>query len=231
MKSLKSQKKNLETSQVTQHKILSKMPELNYCPQESTIFVKPGVYAMSSRKIESLIKIANIQKFYQCNPVRFINDFFNIELLDAQAWIIQRAWNCPNVLLVCTRGFGKSTLIDIMIMAKDMLFCNYWTYIASGSGSQAQQTFNTLEKLANDNIDTMLGSTGYIFKSEIEIKNAAGDGFSHSSDGFSYNLYNGSFTQTLNSNIDKKRGFLYRLIINTVPQKASPHRNMWIYFL
>lgn len=206
MKSLKSQKKNLEILQVTQHKILSKMPELNYCPQESTIFVKPGVYAMSSRKIESLIKIANMQKFYQCNPVRFINDFFNIELLDAQAWIIQRAWNCPNVLLVCTRGFGKSTLIDIMIMAKDMLFCNYWTYIASGSGSQAQQTFNTLEKLANDNIDTMLGSTGYIFKSEIEIKNAAGDGFSHSSDGFSYNLYNGSFTQTLNSNIDKKRG-------------------------
>lgn len=56
-----------------------------------------------------------MQKFYQCNPVRFINDFFNIELLDAQAWIIQRAWNCPNVLLVCTRGFGKSTLIDIMI--------------------------------------------------------------------------------------------------------------------
>ena len=152
------------------------------------------------------MKIANLQKYYQCNPVRFINDFFNIELLDAQAWVIQRAWNCPNVLLVCTRGFGKSTLIDIMIMAKDMLFNNYWTYIASGSGSQAEQTFTTLERLANDNIDTMLGSTGYIFKAEIEIKNAAGDGFSHSSNGFSYSLYNGSFTQTLNSNVDKKRG-------------------------
>ena len=191
---------------MNRNQILAQMPELNYCKQEHTIFVKPGTYPMSSRKLESLIKIANLQKFYQCNPVKFINDFFNIELLDAQAWIIQRAWNCPNVLLVCTRGFGKSTLIDIMIMAKDMLFCNYWTYIASGSGSQAQQTFNTLEKLANDNIDTMLGSTGYIFKAEIEVKNAAGDGFSHSSDGFSYNLYNGSFTQTLNSNIDKKRG-------------------------
>lgn len=191
---------------MNRNQILAQMPELNYCKQENTIFVKPGTYPMSSRKLESLIKIANLQKFYQCNPVKFINDFFNIELLDAQAWIIQRAWNCPNVLLVCTRGFGKSTLIDIMIMAKDMLFCNYWTYIASGSGSQAQQTFNTLEKLANDNIDTMLGSTGYIFKAEIEVKNAAGDGFSHSSDGFSYNLYNGSFTQTLNSNIDKKRG-------------------------
>lgn len=186
--------------------LIQELPKLNYCEQGNKIFVKPGVYPLSSRKLEGFIKIANLQKYYQCNPVRFINDFFNIELLDAQAWVIQRAWNCPNVLLVCTRGFGKSTLIDIMIMAKDMLFNNYWTYIASGSGSQAEQTFTTLERLANDNIDTMLGSTGYIFKAEIEIKNAAGDGFSHSSNGFSYSLYNGSFTQTLNSNVDKKRG-------------------------
>ena len=530
----------------------------NQCVQNNTIYVKPGSYALSSRKLEGLIKIANLQKYYQCNPVKFINDFFNIELLDAQAWVIQRSWNCPNVLLVCTRGFGKaldlntriptpdgdkyikdiqigdyvynekgypvkvnntspifrdhdcykiifsdneeiiadadhiwsvfdrwqrnpnklidvdtktlyekykipkrktysekwdkdynavrysvpisapiqyskkelpidpyilglwlgdgcseagyitthvddyeemcsliksrgyiihsinndsgnnkrivihdendiplttllrknnllnnkhipdvyifssveqrldllcglmdtdgtiskqgyaefsqsidkdkiyngfysllsslgikftskkyerkcngkvffakrffftpskklpcfklkrkydrlknkcpktslkkqivhiekvetrptkcisvdgeshlflcgskntvthnSTIIDIMIMAKDMLFNNYWTYIASGSGSQAEETFTTLERLANDNIDTMLGSTGYIFKQEIEIKNAAGDGFSHSSNGFSYSLYNGAFTQTLNSNIDRKRG-------------------------
>ena len=186
--------------------LIQELPKLNYCEQGNKIFVKPGVYPLSSRKLEGFMKIANLQKYYQCNPVRFINDFFNIELLDAQAWVIQRAWNCPNVLLVCTRGFGKSTLIDIMIMAKDMLFNNYWTYIASGSGSQAEQTFTTLERLANDNIDTMLGSTGYIFKAEIEIKNAAGDGFSHSSNGFSYSLYNGSFTQTLNSNTDKKRG-------------------------
>lgn len=182
------------------------LPKLNYCEQGNKIYVKPGSYALSTRKLEGLVKIANLQKYYQCNPVRFINDFFNIELLDAQAWVIQRSWNCPNVLLVCTRGFGKSTIIDIMVMAKDMLFNNYWTYIASGSGSQAEETFTTLERLANDNIDTMLGSTGYIFKAEIEIKNAAGDGFSHSSNGFSYNLYNGSFTQTLNSNVDKKRG-------------------------
>ena len=194
--------------------IQEKLPELNFYKQENTIYVKPGVYALSSRKLESLIKIAELQKYYQCNSVKFINDFFNIELLDAQAWIIQRSWTCPNVLLVCTRGFGKSTIIDIMIMAKDMLFNNYWTYIASGSGSQAEQTFVTLERLANDNIDTMLGSTGYIFKQEIEIKNAAGDGFSHGSNGFSYSLFNGSMTQTLNSNIDKKRGMRGNVIFD-----------------
>ena len=184
------------------------------CIQEDTIYVKPGTYAMSSRKIESLVKIAYMQKYYQCNPVRFINDFFNIELLDAQAWIVQQSWTCPNVLLVCSRGFGKSTLIDIIIMSKDMLFNNYWTYIASGSGSQAEQTFTTLERLANDNIDTMMGSTGYIFKAEIEIKNAAGDGFSHGSNGFSYSTFNGGFTQTLNSNVDRKRGMRGNVIFD-----------------
>lgn len=173
----------------------------------NTIYVKPGVYAMSTRKIESLIKIAELQKYYQCNPVRFIDDFFNIELIDAQAWIVQRSWNCPNVLVVATRGLGKSTVIDLILMSKGMLFNNYWAYIASGSGGQAEQTFTTLERLANDNIDEMSGSTGYIFKNEVEIKNAAGDGFSHSSNGFTYSLYNGAKTQTLNSNIDAKRGF------------------------
>lgn len=173
---------------------------------EYTIYVKPGIYAMSTRKLEYLIYIAKLQKYYQCNPVRFINDFFNIELLDAQAYVVQRTWNCPNVLVLASRAFGKSTVIDLILMSKDMLFCNVWTYIASGSGSQAEETFTKLEQLANDNIDEMKNSTGYIFKQEVEISNAAGDGFSHGSDGFKYSLYNGSFTQTLNSNIDKKRG-------------------------
>ena len=173
---------------------------------DSVVYVKPGIYAMSTRKLEALFYIAKLQKYYQCNPVKFINDFFNIELLDAQAYIVQRTWNCPNVLVLASRGFGKSTVIDLILMAKDMLFCNVWTYIASGSGSQAEETFTKLEQIANDNIDEMKGSTGYIFKHEVEINNAAGDGFSHSSNGFKYSLYNGSMTQTLNSNIDRKRG-------------------------
>lgn len=58
----------------------------------NTIYVRPGIYAMSTRKIESLIALAEIQRYYQANPVRFIDDWFNIELLDAQAYIVQRAW-------------------------------------------------------------------------------------------------------------------------------------------
>ena len=122
---------------------------------DTIVYVKPGVYAMSDRKLESLINISRIQKYYQCNPVRFIEDFFNITLLDAQAYIVARTWNCPNVMVLASRAFGKSTVIDLMLMAKDMLFCNVWSYIASGSGSQAELTFITLERIANDGIDQM----------------------------------------------------------------------------
>lgn len=187
---------------------------LSMFDDDTIVYVRPGVYAMSDRKLESLINIANIQKYYQCNPVRFIEDFFNITLLDAQAYIVARTWNCPNVMVLASRAFGKSTVIDLMLMAKDMLFCNVWSYIASGSGSQAEQTFITLERIANDGIDEMRNSTGYIFKNEVEINNAAGDGFSHGNNGFRYSLYNGSFTQTLNSNIDKKRGMRGNVIFD-----------------
>lgn len=179
--------------------------------QDYGIFVRPINYPLSQRKIDGLLAIADMQKFFQCNPVQMIDIMFNIELLDGQALMVQRSWFCPNVLYVCTRSYGKSTVIDLETMAKDMCFNNVWTYIASGTGGQAEQTFTTLEKLANDNIDTFSGSTGYIFKDEVEVKNASGDGFSHSSNGFSYNLFNGSQTVTLNSNVDAKRGRFLRL--------------------
>lgn len=170
------------------------------------VFVKPIDYPLSQRKLDGLLAIGEMQRYFQCNPLKWIDIMYNIEMLDAQALLIQRAWNCPNVLACCTRGIGKSTSIDIMTMAKDSLFTNYWCYIASGSGSQAEQTFMTLEKIANDNIDEFVGSTGKLFKDEIVVQNASGDGFSHNPNGFRFETYNGSFTQTLNSNIDRKRG-------------------------
>ena len=173
---------------------------------EYGLYIKPQEYSMSTRKLDAFKEIAKMQKYYQCNPVRFIKDFFNIELLDGQALLIQRMWTTQNVLALCTRGYGKSTTIDLFDMSKCMLFTNYWTYIASGSGSQAEQTFTTLEKIANDNIDSFTNSTGSIFKNEVEINNASGDGFTHSSGGFKFTLYNGSFTETLNSNLNRKRG-------------------------
>lgn len=174
--------------------------------QDYGVYIKPINYPLSQRKVESLLEIAKMQKYFQCNPVQWIDIMYNIELIDGQALLVQRSWNCPHFLAVCTRGYGKSTIIDLSLMAKDSLFCNYWAYIASGTGDQAQQTFTVLEKLANDNIDTFEGSTGKLFKDEVIVKAASGDGFSHNPGGFTYELFNGSQTTTLNSNVDSKRG-------------------------
>lgn len=71
---------------------------------EYGIYIKPQSYTLSSRKIETFKEIALIQRYLQCNPVAAIDLFFNIELLDGQALLVQRSWICPNVLAVCTRG-------------------------------------------------------------------------------------------------------------------------------
>jgi len=92
-------------------------------------------------------------------------------------------------------------------MAKQMLSLSPWNcYIASGSSQQSALTFKKLEDIANDRIDSLINSTGKIFKNEVVISNASGDGFSHNPSGFEYKLYNGSFTKSLNSNVDKNRG-------------------------
>ena len=170
------------------------------------IYVKPINYPLSQRKIESLLEIAKMQRYFQCNPVQWIDLMYNIELIDSQALVVQMSWIVPHFLAVCTRGWGQSTVIGLELMAKDSLFSNIWSYIASGTGDQAQQTFTTLEKLANDNIDSFEGSTGKLFKDEVVIKAASGDGFSHNPSGFEFQLYNGSSVKTLNSNVDSRRG-------------------------
>ena len=171
------------------------------------IFVRELQRPMSFKKLEGYKKLAEKRLYYQKNPVRFLRDFFQIQLVDSQAFLFQKAWLCPNVLIVASRAYGKSFWISLFCMAKQMLSSDPWNcYIASGSSQQSATTFKKLEDISNDNISSLVGSTGKVFKDEIEIKNAAGDGFSHSSAGHTYSLYNASFTKTVNSNTDRNRG-------------------------
>lgn len=183
-----------------------------WIPPKYSVFVKPTEYQMSERKLEGYRKLAEIKAYYQRNPIKFMRDILGAELFDAQAYCIAKSWTTPYTLWVCSRGYGKSTIVDLILMAKGMLFNNYWSYIASGSGDQAILTFKTLENIANQNIESMTGLTN-IFKQEIEVKNAAGDGFVHNPSGHFYSLYNGSFTKTLNSNVDKRRGARGNMVV------------------
>lgn len=189
------------------------LPDTNIIlPEDYQLFTRPIDHSMSQRKLDRYIQIAKIKAYYQRNPIKFMKDVLGAELFDAQAYCIQMSWNKPYVLWVCSRGYGKSTIVDLILMTKGMLYNNYWSYIASGSGDQAILTFKTLENIANQNIASMTGLTD-VFKQQLEVKNAAGDGFVHNPSGHFYSLYNGSFTKTLNSNVDKRRGARANMVV------------------
>lgn len=171
------------------------------------LYVPKQYYTISSKKLEGLIKLCKYRDFYQQNPVRFIYDFFNIQLLDSQAYLMMEAWNKPQVLILGSRAYGKSFWVVLFCMAKQMLSVLPWNcYIASGSAEQSATTFKKLEDIANDRISSLVNSTGCIFKAEVEVSAANGDGFSHNPAGFEYHLYNGSTTKSLNSNVSRNRG-------------------------
>lgn len=173
----------------------------------NNIYVPHIDYPFSKRKLEGYQQLAKYRAFYQQNPVKFIKDFFNIQLLDSQAWLITEAWNKQNVLILASRAFGKSFWSVLFCMAKQMLASYPWNcYIASGSAEQSATTFKKLEDIAHDRIDSLINSNGKIFADEVEPNNAQGDGFSHNPSGFEYHLYNDSFTKSLTSNVKRNRG-------------------------
>lgn len=183
-----------------------------WIPDNYQVFSKPVDYAISQRKLEAYNKLAEIRAYYQRNPVKFMEDIIGAKLLDSQAYCVANSWNTPFVLWVCSRGWGKSTVVDLILMAKSYLNPFYTSYIASGSSEQSIQTFQTLYKIANQSIESMTGLTD-LFKQEVEIKNAAGDGFVRNPAGNYVTLYNNSMIKTLNSNIDRRRGARANMVV------------------
>lgn len=176
------------------------------------LFKYPQEFNIQTRKLENYKWLASVRDYYNRNPVIFMRDIMGAELTDQQAWMITQSWNCPNVIWIASRGFGKSSLAGLFIEAKGLLNTNHVTAIASGSGAQSIQTFTTLEKIANAEIESMPGLTG-IFAKEVSINNATGQGFIHNPSSYSYQLMNSSSCLTVNSNIDRRRGLRANLLV------------------
>lgn len=131
------------------------------------------------------------------------------DAFDPQLW---RKTNMPHAVVEVAdcKMAGKNTkdiTVKQCVYTVEKSTMEPWNcYIASGSSQQSATTFKKLEDIANDRIASLINSSGYIFKNEVEVPNASGDGFSHNPSGFTYSLHNGSFSRTLSSNIDRNRG-------------------------
>ncbi|MGR6760418.1 terminase [Paenibacillus sp. T2-29] len=159
---------------------------------------------MSQRKIEGFIKLAKVIQWGRKYPVRFVERFLGLELLDYQKYVFMESWSTPFVLWCMGRNSGKTTLGSPFIMAKSALIPNFEAYILAGVGSQSQEMFMKIEKIAKREIASFTGLTD-IFYNETVKSAANSDGFTHNPASFSYKLYNGSVVRSLNGSFDNNR--------------------------
>ena len=115
-----------------------------------------------------------------------------------------QSWSKPYVLWCMGRSSGKTTLAAPFIMTKSLLIPNFQAYILAGVGSQSQEAFTKIEKIAKREIASFTGLTD-IFYNET-VKSASNtDGFTHNPSSFQYKLYNNSTVNSLNGSFDNNR--------------------------
>lgn len=70
---------------------------------------------------ETFEKYCQILQWGRRHPTRFIEDFFNMELLDHQKWILMSSWCPANTVWVCSRSSGKAQVLDtkVYVATKD----------------------------------------------------------------------------------------------------------------
>jgi len=168
------------------------------------IVIKKSKQEMSQRKLEGYIKLGEIIQWGRRVPVKFCERFYGIEFLDNQKYAFMMSWVTPFVVWCQSRGSGKTTMIAPFAMAKTNLIPNFQAYIMSGVGSQAQEAFLKIEKIAKKEIASFTGLTD-VFYNETVKSTANTDGFTHNPASFQYRLYNGSGLNSLNGAFDNNR--------------------------
>jgi len=159
---------------------------------------------LSQRKIDGYLKLAEIIQWGRKNPVKFVERFFGMELLDYQKYVFMESWSKQYVLWCMGRNSGKTTLGSPFIMAKSLLIPNFQAYILAGVGSQSQEMFLKIEKIAKREIASFTGLTD-VFYNETVKSSSNTDGFTHNPSSFQYKLYNGSIVNSLNGSFDNNR--------------------------
>ena len=89
-------------------------------------------------------------------------------------------------------------MASVFLMLRSLLFASNNCYIMAPSGNQSQETFTKMEDIAKKNIASLTGTTD-VFFNECMRMNSIADPFTHSKQGFTVSLYNGSTVNSLNS--------------------------------
>ena len=141
--------------------------------------------------------LAEFLQWGRRNPSRFIEEVFNVQLMDYQRYLIDSSWNKPFVVWAMSRNGGKSLLAALFIMAKMLLIPGFKAYILAAVGSQSIELFTKMEQFAMKNISSFTNLND-IFQSNVVKSQANSTGWVHNPASYTVRTYGGSQCFTLN---------------------------------
>jgi hypothetical protein len=171
---------------------------------EYGIFVRPNLYDMTTKKYREKMDLAEFLQWGRRNPSRFIEEVFNVQLMDYQRYLIDSSWNKPFVAWAMSRNGGKSLLAALFIMAKMLLIPGFKAYILAGVGSQSIELFTKMEQFAMKNIASFTNLND-VFQSNVVKSQANSTGWVHNPASYTVRTYGGSQCFTLNGAFDNNR--------------------------
>lgn len=171
---------------------------------EYGIFVKPNLYNMTTKKYREKVDLAEFLQWGRRNPARFIEEVFNVQLMDYQRYLIDSSWTKPFVVWAMSRNGGKSLLASLFIMAKMLLIPGFKAYVLAAVGSQSIELFTKMEQFAMKNISSFTNLND-IFQSNVVKSQANSTGWVHNPASYTVRTYGGSQCFTLNGAFDNNR--------------------------
>lgn len=171
---------------------------------EYGIFVRPNLYEMTTKRYKEKLDLAEFLQWGRRNPSRFIEEVFNVQLMDYQRYLIDSSWNKPFVAWAMSRNGGKSLLAALFIMAKMLLIPGFKAYILAGVGSQSIELFTKMEQFAMKNIASFTNLND-VFQSNVVKSQANSTGWVHNPASYTVRTYGGSQCFTLNGAFDNNR--------------------------
>lgn len=168
------------------------------------LFVKPNLYNMTTKRYQEKMELTEFLQWGRRNPSRFIEEVFNVQLMDYQRYLIDSSWNKPFVAWAMSRNGGKSLLAALFIMAKMLLIPGFKAYILAGVGSQSIELFNKMEQFAMKNIASFVNLND-VFQSNVVKSQANSTGWVHNPASYTVRTYGGSQCFTLNGAFDNNR--------------------------
>jgi hypothetical protein len=179
---------------------------------EYGIFVRPNLYNMTTKRYREKVDLAEFLQWGRRNPSRFIEEVFNVQLMDYQRYLIDSSWNKPFVVWAMSRNGGKSLLAALFIMAKMLLIPGFKAYILAGVGSQSIELFTKMEQFAMKNISSFTNLND-VFQSNVVKSQANSTGWVHNPASYTVRTYGGSQVFTLNGAFDNNRSKFLKLML------------------